>query len=106
VDNWYRYARSATASASAPEGFGSTGDRATSKSPYGPVDNWYRYAVSAGKSTPVVSAPPPVQVVSSDSFSWTDFAIGAAAMFGTFALLGVAGLGFRGTRSGHTLRST
>ena len=90
----------------APEGFGSLGDRATSKSPYGPVDTWYGYAVSAGKSAPTSATAPPVQIVSSDGFSWTDFAIGAAAMFGTFALLGVAGLGLRGARSGHALRST
>ena len=129
VDTWYQYAASATKAAqvSAPEGFGSMGDRATSKpiidkasglevlgslgdratskSPYGPVDTWYQYAVSSGNSTPV-SATPTVTVVTSDGFSWTDFAIGAAAMFGTFALLAALGVGFRGTRAGHTLRST
>jgi hypothetical protein len=92
--------------ASAPQGFGSMGDRATSKSVYGPVDNWYRYAVSKGNSVPVSATVPPVQVVSSDGFSWTGFAIGAAAMLGAFALLGAVGLGLRGARSGHTLRST
>ena len=108
VDNWYRYAVSASSSssASAPEGFGSMGDRATSKSVYGPVDNWYRYAVSAENSVPVSVTGPGLQVASSDGFSWTGFAIGAAAMLGAFALLGAVGLGFRGARSGHTLRST
>lgn len=91
---------------SAPEGFGSLGDRATSKSVYGPVDTWYQYAVSAGKSVPVSATVPATRVVSSDNFSWTGFVIGAATMLGTFALLGAAGLGLRGARSSHTLRST
>src|SRR5262245_21051929 len=106
VDTWYQYAKSDTTSASAPEGFGSMGDRATSKSPYGPVDTWYQYAKSQGKSTPVLTIGPGLRAAPSDGFNWGDFAIGAAAMFGTFALLGVAGLGLRGARSGQTLRST
>ena len=51
---------------SAPEGFGSLGDRATSKSMYGPVDTWYQYAVSAGKSVPVSATVPAARFVSSD----------------------------------------
>jgi hypothetical protein len=106
VDTWYRYAVSASAPASAPEGFGSMGDRATSKSVYGPVDNWYGYAVSRGKPALVSTIGPGLQIAPSDGFSWTGFAIGAAAMLGAFALLGAVGLGLRGARSGHTLRST